>query len=237
MRLDKFLADQGAGTRREIREAARRGLIFVNGEMVRAAERRIDPLRDEVAFSGRVIPFQQHVYYMMNKPAGVLSAARDPKQPTVLDLLPDILRRPGLFPAGRLDKDTEGFLLITDDGGFAHDILSPKKHVLKTYFVKADGPVAAEDLAAFREGVLLADGTRCLPAETEVPDPQHPEQVLLSIREGKYHQIKRMFACREKTVIYLKRLAIGEVFLDDSLKPGECRPLTPEEIGGIAKKP
>lgn len=171
------------------------------------------------------------VYLMLHKPAGLVSATEDPREPTVLTLLPEHLRRVGLFPAGRLDKDTEGLLLLTNDGPLAHRLLSPRWHVDKTYFVRVDGQLEADDVEAFRQGVTLADGLECLPAGLEILE--EPDTGIVTLREGKYHQVKRMLASRGKPVRYLKRLTMGPLTLDPDLTPGQWRPLTAGELEAL----
>ena len=186
-----------------------------------------------VSFRGQSAAYKEHLYLMLNKPAGVISASEGKGEQTVVDLVPEALRRKGLFPAGRLDKDTVGFVLITDDGQFAHDILSPKKHVEKTYLVKTDKPVPAELPAKFREGVMLYDGTLCMSASLEITEPC---TCIVKIKEGRYHQIKRMFRVNGLSVEYLKRTAIGALKLDQTLAEGACRELTPEELAQLKGK-
>ncbi len=229
IRLDKYLTDMNKGSRSQIRDAARHGRIFVNGVKETKSDRKIDPETDEVTWDGVLVRYQAFEYYMMNKPQGVISATQDPRHRTVLDLLDGENRR-DLFPAGRLDIDTEGLLLLTNDGDLAHQLLSPKKHVDKQYFVRVEGrlPDDAEDRAA--AGMELADGTKVKPALLKVLSETDKEsEILLTIQEGKFHQVKRMieaFSCR---VTGLKRLSMGTLYLDETLKPGEYRPLTPRE--------
>jgi 16S rRNA pseudouridine516 synthase len=229
MRLDKMLSGQGLGTRKEIKELLRSGAVRLGGKPAKNPGTKIDTEKDRIFLGSAEIIYQEHLYIMMNKPQGVVSASSDPKERTVIDLLPDSLRRPGLFPAGRLDKDTEGFLIITDDGPFAHRILSPGKHVGKRYFVKLDVPADEEDREAFEKGVVLEDGYECLPAELEYGG----DGVFVTIGEGKYHQIKRMFEARQKKVKYLKRLSMGGLSLDGGLKPGEFREISAQELSDI----
>lgn len=224
-RLDKVLASQNIGSRKESGALIRRGVVTVNGQVVRQADSKVDPEQDVIAVEGQALHFQRYSYIMMNKPAGVLSAARDARQETVLDLLPPELKRRGLFPAGRLDRDTEGLLLITDDGDFAHRMLAPKSHVYKLYEAELDLPATQEDVKAFAAGIELGDRI-CLPAELRLLDAT---RVQVQICEGKFHQVKRMFHAVGKTVIHLKRLRIGALELDPALAPGQARPLRPEE--------
>ena len=229
-RLDKFLAAQGKGTRKEVGRLIRSGAVAVDGVPVRDPASKVDPSRQTVAVGGNPILWQEHLYIMMNKPAGVLSATEDRRQKTVLDLLPEDLRRRGLFPAGRLDKDTTGLLLITDDGELAHKMLSPKNHVYKQYRAQLDAPVEEADIQAFAAGVAW-EGEQYAPARLWVE--QDPRAAFVEIREGRFHQVKRMFQARGKTVLQLKRLKIGGLWLDSTLQEGECRLLTPQEIQAI----
>lgn len=231
MRLDRMLVSQGIGTRSGVRDMVRAGAVWVNGAAVHRADVHVDPTTDAVTVEGRSVRYREHIYIMMNKPAGVVSASRDPKQPTVIDRLPDELRRPGLFPVGRLDRDTVGLLLITDDGPFAHEALAPGHHVPKQYQARLDLPVDAADAAAFRAGVVLGDGTVCLPAELQPT----AEGALVTVCEGKFHQVKRMFEARGKQVLFLRRLSMGSLRLDESLAPGAVRELTPAEAA-LAKE-
>lgn len=229
-RLDKILANTGRWSRKEVRELVRAGRVTVNGVPARSPEEKWDPAaRFEV--DGAAISGERLVYLMLHKPAGLVSATDDPRQPTVLELLPDYLRRVGLFPAGRLDKDTEGLLLLTNDGALAHRLLAPRRHVDKTYFVRVDGRLDESDTAAFAAGMTLGDGLVCMPAGLEVLE--QADTAIVTLREGKYHQIKRMLACRGKPVRYLKRLTMGPLTLDPSLERGEWRPLTEVELAAV----
>lgn len=226
-RLDKFISSQLAGvSRKDAREMIKRGAVTVNDTTERSADRKIDAAKDVVAVSGEVIGYKRFLYIMLNKPAGVVCATRDGLSETVLGLLPPDLRRDGLFPAGRLDKDTVGFVLITDDGALAHRILSPKSHVDKEYFVRLrdDIPENAEDM--FAEGVVL-DGEKCLPAKLNRISARECE---LTLHEGKYHQIKRMFEALGNEVVYLKRISIAGIKLDENLSEGQARELTIDEL-------
>ena len=225
-RLDKLLADSGHFTRSEARNAIRAGRVRVNGAVVRKPEQKFDS-EDEILADGALLNCAARRYFMLNKPEGVLSATDDPRQRTVLDLLTPEIRRLGLFPVGRLDKDTTGLLLLTNDGDFAHRVISPKQHVPKRYRAKLDGALRAEDIDAFADGITLADGTKCLPARLEL---SAPDEGLVTVYEGKYHQVKRMFAARGRTVADLHREQIGLLTLDESLQPGEYRELFPDEL-------
>lgn len=234
MRLDRYLSGQGACRRSEVREAAKQGRITVNG--VRAsASMKINTGADQVVLDGKPVVFRPHVYYMMNKPAGVLSATDNPKDEgvTAVSLLPEEFRRPGLFPAGRLDKDAEGFLLITDDGDFAHRVLAPGKHVAKKYFVRLSGPAEAGYAEKFAAGIVLEDGTECLSAGYE---PAGENEAVVTLFEGKFHQVKRMFAAVGNRVVYLKRISFGGLILDKFLKPGQSREMSHLEIAKIEQK-
>lgn len=228
IRLDKFLADMGLGTRSEVKKEIHKGQVRVNGIPERSPEYKLDIQKDLVEVNGRQISYAQQEYYMLNKPAGVVSATEDKKDMTVLDLIQEKQRK-DLFPVGRLDKDTEGLLLITNDGLLTHQLLSPKKHVKKTYFVRVENPVSPEDIKILEEGVDIGEEKRTLPAEISCLSPEK-NSLCLTIKEGKFHQIKRMFQAVDNKVLYLKRLSMGSLTLDETLAPGEYRPLTKEEI-------
>ncbi len=230
LRLDKLLTDTGRWSRKESRELIRAGRAAVNGETVRRPEQKADPERDAVAVDGAPLAWSAHSYLMLHKPCGVVTATEDRRDRTVLDLVPEALRRSGLAPVGRLDKDTSGLLLLTDDGAMAHALLSPRRHVDKVYLAGIGGRVGEEDCAAFRAGLVLADGTRCLPAELE---DLGDGLCRVTIREGKYHQVRRMLAARGHAVRTLCRLSVGPLRLDESLAPGAVRPLRPEELGAL----
>lgn len=226
-RLDKLLAGTGKWSRREVKALVRQGLVRVDGRLAASAEDKLDPAAAIITVAGETIALHRFTYVMLHKPAGVLTATEDRKQPTVLDLLPPELRRIGLAPVGRLDKDTEGLLLLTNDGELAHRLLSPKYHVDKRYLARVDGELSAADMEAFARGMTLGDGLECLPAGLEVL----PDRVcIVTLREGKFHQVKRMLAARGAPVLYLKRLSMGPLTLDDSLAAGAYRLLRAEEI-------
>ena len=229
-RLDKLLAGTGKWSRREVKALVRQGLVRVDGRLAASAEDKCDPAAAIITVAGETISLCRFTYVMLHKPAGVLTATEDRKQPTVLDLLPPELRRIGLAPVGRLDKDTEGLLLLTNDGELAHRLLSPKYHVDKRYLARVDGELSAADAEAFARGMTLGDGLECLPAGLEVL----PDRVcIVTLREGKFHQVKRMLAARGAPVLYLKRLSMGPLTLDDSLAAGAYRLLRAEEISAL----
>lgn len=229
-RLDKIISSTGRWSRREVKELVRCGRVTVNGSCPKSAEEKAERERDDIRVDGESLSTSKYIYLMLNKPAGLVSATDDPREQTVLTLLPDHLRKIGLFPAGRLDKDTVGLLLLTNDGELAHRLLAPKSHVDKVYRVKVDGVLSEGDVTAFREGVTLADGYTCLPAGLE---RLGESEALVTLREGKYHQIKRMCAARGKPVVYLQRLRFGSLTLDKALAEGEWRALTAEELAGL----
>ena len=232
-RMDKLLATTGLWSRKEVKEMVRRGRVKVNGTVVPKPEEKADPERDEIRVDGQVVDCAPFVYIMMNKPDGLLSATTDKRQKTVIDLLPEYLRRRGLFPVGRLDKDTVGLLLLTDDGPLGHELLSPKKHVDKIYHAWVEGNVDAADVEALAKGLVLEDGLNCLPAGLEPLGDG--SECLVTLREGKYHQVKRMLAARGKPVTALKRLSMGPLDLDEGLLPGEWRFLTQEETSELKR--
>lgn len=233
MRLDKYISDCGIATRREIKLMIKAGRISVDGEVAKAPEQKLEPETAVVSLDGNILKYEKFHYYMLNKPAGVLSATDDGKQKTVIDLLSPEMQKMGLFPVGRLDKDTTGLLIITDDGEFAHKVISPKSEIVKVYHAQTETPVNEEDILAFADGITLADGTKCLPAElAALPDGS----CLVKVMEGKYHQVKRMLASRGKPVTALKRLKIGDLELDNTLKSGDFRPLSSDELCRVMKK-
>ena len=228
-RLDKLLASTGRWSRSEVKRMVREGRVLADGRIAASAEEKYDADAVSLCVDGETVRLRQFVYVMLHKPAGVLSATEDGRGKTVLDLLPEEYRRRGLFPVGRLDKDTEGLILLTDDGLLAHELLSPKKHVDKLYYARVDGALDDGDRAAFESGMVLSDGLHCLSAGLEIVSCGAVSEALVTLREGKFHQIKRMFAARGKPVLYLKRLAMGTLRLDESLASGAWRELTAEE--------
>lgn len=231
-RLDKLLAATGQWSRKEAKALVKAGRVQVGGARPKGPEDKVAE-GTPVTVDGRPIATEQGVYVMLHKPAGVVSSTQDPRERTVLDLLPQHLRRRALFPVGRLDKDTEGLLLLTDDGPLGHDLLAPNKHVDKVYYAQVDGAVDAADAEALAQGMVLGDGLACLPAGLEPLGDG--SECLVTLREGKYHQVKRMLAARGKPVRYLKRLSMGPIRLDPSLEPGEWRPLTREEVAALRR--
>ena len=229
-RLDKLLAGTGKWSRREVKALVRQGLVRVDGRLAASAEDKLDPAAAIVTVAGETVALHRFTYVLLHKPAGVLTATEDRKQPTVLDLLPPELRRIGLAPVGRLDKDTEGLLLLTNDGELTHRLLSPKYHVDKRYLARVDGELSATDAEAFARGMTLGGGLECLPAGLELL-PGHA--CIVTLREGKFHQVKRMLAARGAPVLYLKRLSMGPLTLDDSLAAGAYRLLRAEEISAL----
>lgn len=231
IRLDKFLTETGSLTRSQAKEAAKKGRILVNGEAEKKTDRKIDPEKDEIVLDGKRISYAAYEYYMLNKPKGVVSATEDKKYPTVVQLIQD-RKRTDLFPAGRLDIDTEGLLLITNDGELTHNLLSPKKHVDKVYLAEFEGVFPEDGKEQFQAGLILEDGVKTMPSHIIV----NGNQARLTIREGKFHQVKRMFQAVGCQVTYLKRLSMGSLTLDENLKPGEYRPLTNEEIESLKQQ-
>lgn len=229
LRLDKYLAEMNLGTRSEVKKLITKGQIQVNGTIVKKPEFKLDPISDRVQYQDREITYVTYEYYMLNKPSGVISATEDKRDTTVIDLI-ESRQRKDLFPVGRLDKDTEGLLLITNDGALAHRLLSPKKHVDKTYYAKICGEVTKEDIEIFEKGVCIGDEKLTLPAKLVILKNGAESEIQLTIQEGRFHQVKRMFQAVGKEVVYLKRLSMGGLSLDPSLKPGEYRKLTKEEM-------
>lgn len=234
-RLDKLIASQGRFSRREVQELIKNGAVKVNGITVRDRGAKSDDEKDIICVNGEQLDFQRFVYIMLNKPKGVVSATNDKNEKTVIDLVPKEFKGRNLFPAGRLDITTTGFVLVTDDGDFAHRILSPKNHIEKTYEARLAESVTEGQLEAVRNGIGLKDGTKCLPAKVTVLADGEKPFVEIKICEGKYHQIKRMFAAAGNGVIELKRTQMGKLTLDPSLKEGECRLLDAHEVQKIEK--
>lgn len=229
-RLDKLLAATGRWSRREVKQLVRQGQVLVNGVPAASAEEKYDPASAAFTVCGQPLTLRRYTYVLLHKPAGVLTATEDRRQPTVLDLLPAEYRRIGIAPVGRLDKDTTGLLLLTDDGELAHRLLSPKYHVDKRYLARVDGPLSQADVDAFASGITLSDGTECLPAGLELL-PEN--RCIVTLRQGKFHQVKRMLASRGAPVITLHRLSMGTLSLPEDLLPGRWRPLTAEETAAL----
>lgn len=235
-RLDKILASQGTLSRRDVKEIVKKGRISINGIVTKKSDVKIDIGKDAVTLDGELLSLKKHIYIMLNKPQGVVSASESDTDKTVVDLVPDELFRKGLFPAGRLDKDTTGFVLLTDDGEFAHRILSPKNHIFKTYLATLEHSLTQNDIEMLEKGITLADGTTLKEAKVEVIKEGEQPLVQIMICEGKYHQVKRMFAAAGNKVIALHRSKMGNLELDSALNPGECREITPDELNLLEKR-
>lgn len=236
MRLDKFLSNHGVGSRKDVKVFLKKKVITVNEEVVTKSDIKINPEKDIIKVQGEMIYFEPFIYLMLNKPAGVVSSAHD-KDKTVIDLITG-LDHYDLHPVGRLDKDTEGLLIITNDGQFSHDVLSPKKHVNKTYYAKIDGIVTDHTVEQFAQGVTLDDGYHTMPGDLtclSVDTNNNTSEIELVIQEGKFHQVKRMFEAVSMKVTYLKRIKMGDLSLDSSLKPGEYKKLMQNEINLVRK--
>ena len=235
-RIDKILSNVGCGSRAEIKRDCKRGLIYVNGKQISNPGIQVDTDVDEIKFNGEIIKYREFVYIMLNKPDGYISATFDKRDPIVLDLIDKSYYIFEPFPVGRLDKDTEGLLVLTNDGQLSHRVLSPKKHVPKTYYAKIEGKVTNEDILAFEEGVILDDGYKTMPAQLNILKSDEYSEIELTIHEGKFHQVKRMFESVGKKVVYLKRLSMGKLKLDETLQLGEYRELTEEEVKMIEER-
>ena len=234
-RLDKIIASTGRWSRREVKLLVRQGRVLVDGIPARSAEDKVDPEAVEIAVNGEVITYRRYTLVMLNKPAGYLSATEDGHGPTVLDLLPPELKKQNLFPVGRLDKDTEGLLLLTNEGGLAHELLSPKHHVDKVYYTRVAGRLTEADCQEFADGMLLDDGLQCMPAGLKILSAGEESEAHVTLREGKFHQVKRMLAYLGKPVLYLERISMGNMTLDPELPRGKYRFLTPEEVENLRK--
>ncbi|MGG1575508.1 pseudouridine synthase [Fictibacillus sp. NRS-1165] len=237
MRMDKLLANMGFGSRKEVKLLLKKGVVLVDGVPVKDSKTKVDPETQKVVVHGEEVSYKETIYLMMNKPPGVISATEDHVQETVIDLLEDRDQILSPFPVGRLDKDTEGLLVLTNDGQLSHSLLSPKKHVPKTYFAKINGRVTQEDVEAFKEGVVLDDGYKTKPgAVLSILHSGEISEIELIITEGKFHQVKRMFEAVGKKVTYLKRIKMGGLSLDENLKLGEYRELTKEELERLSER-
>lgn len=233
MRLDKLLANMGYGSRKEVKQLLKEKAVTVDGVAVKDAAMKVDPETQDVSVYGERVVYTEFIYLMMNKPPGVISATEDRYDETVIDLLDPLAQHFKPFPVGRLDKDTEGLLLITNDGSLSHNLLSPKKHVPKTYYATIDGVVTDADIEAFRKGVELDDGYVTKPGELVILKSGDVSEIELTIQEGKFHQVKRMFEAVGKKVTYLKRLSMGPLVLDETLELGDYRELTEEELAAL----
>lgn len=230
MRIDKLLANMGYGSRKEVKGFLKQGAVLLNNEVVTTGKAKVDPDKDMVTIFGEEVHYRKYIYLMMNKPDGYISATEDWSDPTVIDLLPAEYIHFEPFPIGRLDKDTEGLLLISNDGKLAHELTSPKKEIGKTYFARIDGRVTEADIQAFKQGVTLDDGYETKPGDLKICEPGKISTIELTITEGKFHQVKRMFQAIGKEVLYLQRIKMGEIELDTRLKLGETRELSSEEL-------
>lgn len=229
MRIDKFLTELGLGTRSEVKKILKTGQVAVNGIPVKKPEEKINETEDTVTYQGKVLAYQQFEYYMFHKPAGCVTAVSDARHKTVMDYMKDLTRK-DLNPVGRLDIDTEGLLLITNDGMLSHELLSPAKHVPKTYYAKVEGKVTEEDVSLFAAGVDIGEKKLTKSADLRILVSDTVSEIELTISEGKFHQVKRMFEAVDKKVVYLKRISMGSLVLDENLEPGSYRLLTDEEI-------
>lgn len=233
MRLDKFLSEVGLGSRKEVKQLLKKKVITVNGQLVNDGKTQVDETNDKIAYLDEELTYQKFYYYLLNKPQGVISATEDKRDETVIDLLSDQAFREDLFPVGRLDKDTEGLLLLTNDGQLAHQLLAPKKHVDKEYYAIIDGIVTEQECQLFQQGFDLKNGERVKASHLtieEIDEENNCSKIRLIIQEGKFHQVKRMFEAVDKKVVYLKRLRMGNLWLDETLALGDYRPLTETEL-------
>ena len=232
-RLDKVIASTGKFSRKEVKGLVRQGRVLVDGVPARSGEDKVDAESVEIVVNGEMLTYRRFTWVMLNKPAGYLSATEDGRGATVLELLPQELQKQGLFPVGRLDKDTEGLLLLTNEGSLAHDLLSPRHHVDKVYYTRVAGRLTEEDCRAFEAGMTLADGLVCQPAGLEILTAGEESEAHVTLREGKFHQVKRMLADRGKPVLYLERVKMGSLTLDPSLSRGDFRFLTESELENL----
>lgn len=232
LRLDKYLADMGQGTRSEVKKAIMKGQVSVDGAVAKKPELKIDTEMSVVLCQGKPVSYAEYEYYMLNKPQGVVSATQDRRDRTVIDLIESRQRR-DLFPVGRLDKDTEGLLLITNDGALAHKLLSPKRHVDKVYYARISGRVTEEDVKAFANGLDIGEAKITLPGKLVILKSDDVSEIEVTVQEGRFHQVKRMFQAVGKEVLYLKRLSMGPLKLDENLETGKYRQLTKEEMNRL----
>lgn len=236
LRVDKVLSNLGYGSRAELKVYCKKGLVKINDKIISNPGTQVDTDIDKIEFNNEIVKYREFVYIMMNKPDGYLSATFDKRDPIVLDLIDPSYLTFEPFPVGRLDKDTEGLLVLTNDGQLAHRVLSPKKHVPKTYYAKIEGVVTEEDIKAFEKGVILDDGYETMPSQLKILKSDELSEIELTIHEGKFHQVKRMFESVGKKVVYLKRLSMGKLILDEKLNLGEYRELTDEEVKLIEER-
>lgn len=229
IRLDKLLSDMGLGSRSQVKEWIKKGQVQVDGCVCRKIEQKVDAGIQEIKLNGRIVYYEEYVYYILHKPAGCVTALKDERDKTVMDYMPKEHRK-NLTPVGRLDKDTEGLLLFTNDGKLAHQLLSPKSHVDKTYFARVRGKVTSEDVKSFMEGLDIGDDKRTLPAKLNIRKSSHVSEVEVTVCEGRFHQIKRMFRAVGKEVLYLKRISFGKLVLDNTLKVGQYKEVKKEDI-------
>ena len=232
MRLDRYLKETTNISRNDAKKILKKGLVQVNGIIIKDDGYKVDEFNDEVRYGDDVLKYQQYIYIMLNKPAGVISATEDSREKTILDLMPEYKNKE-IFPFGRLDKDSVWLLILSNDGKLAHELLSPKKHVDKKYYLKIRGILDKSDIEAFNQGIVLEDGDKCKPAKLEIISSNEVSECYVTISEGKFHQLKRMFKMLGKEVIYLKRIVFGKIVLDESLNEGEYRLLSEEEIGEL----
>lgn len=233
-RLDKILSNLGYGSRKEIKTLVRKGAVEVNGEIPKKSDFKVNPEEDAIKVDGEEINYRKYIYLLMNKPDGVISATFDNHDETVIDLLEPEYQAFEPFPVGRLDKDTVGLLLITNDGKLNHRLISPKNHIDKVYYAEIDKPVNEKDVEAFEKGIVIDDGYKCMPAKLKILEStEHGSEIEVTIQEGKFHQVKRMFEAREKKVVYLKRIKFGTLVYDESLPEGEYRELSNEELAQL----
>lgn len=235
LRIDKVICDSGIATRSEAKKLIASGRVYADGKKIASADTKVDAENSEICVDGQIINGKKHRYFIMNKPEGVLSATEDRMQKTVVDLLPPELSRLNLFPVGRLDKDTTGLIILTNDGDFCHEVTSPKHHIQKVYEFTVEGTLSEEDAEAFKQGIILRDGTKCMPAVLKI-DNENKSHGFAAVFEGKYHQVKRMLASRGTPVIKLKRISIGGLKLNESLKPGEYQEIDENEIKILVNK-
>ncbi len=230
-RLDKILGNMGYGSRKEVKASCRKGEVMVDGEIIKDSATKIEPSTSVIEVKGERVVYREFVYLLLNKPAGVVSATFDNHDETVIDLLDPEYKAFDLFPVGRLDKDTVGFLFLTNDGDLNHKLISPKNHVNKVYYAEINKPVDNRDVERFNKGIEIDDGYKCMPGELEIiKSTEDGSEVLVTIQEGKFHQVKRMFEALDKSVVYLKRIKFGPMELDETLEEGEYRELTEEEL-------